>query len=426
MKLSLAANYDPELVPKLTPYPVSEVYGKFPVDVVGGGRPSYMGSPLSRRQLRDYVALLSKNGIAFNYLLNAACMANREWTRSWQKKIGSLLGKLEAMGIRWLTVSTPYLLEMVKSRFPQFRVKVGIFAQVDTLRRAKFWEQLGADAINLESFSINRDFPRLRAIRQAVRCELQLIANHPCLLNCPMQSYHQNGIAHSSDGSGTNFIDYCFLRCCNMRLRDPSLFIKAGWIRPEDTARYEEMGFTTFKLLERGIPSEELLKRVRAYSERRFDGNLAELILPYGFGKPIRKQRLWWIRHFFKPRQMNPMWLKPLLELTRSQGMLFPLAEQPIRIDSAAIPTDFLDGFRERDCAMVDCAECGYCDRIADRAVRVDSAFREQNLDRFDRLREAILDGRPWGVGAARSRDPGCRSGPPRRVSLCSTCSRDP
>jgi collagenase-like PrtC family protease len=398
MKLTVAANYDPQLVPKLSPYPVSEVYGKFPVDIVGGGRPSYMGSPLSRRQLREYVSLLAEHGIAFNYLLNAACMGNREWTRSWQKRLTSLLGSLQAMGIAWLTVSTPYLLEMIKARFPHFRVKVGIFAQVDTPRRARFWEQLGADAITLESFSINRDLSRLRAIRRAVRCDLQLIANHPCLPNCPMQSYHQNGIAHGSDGSGTLFIDYCFLRCCNMRLDDPSLLIKAGWIRPEDVGRYEEMGFTTFKLLERGIPSEELLKRVRAYSERRFDGNLAELILPYGFGQAIKKRRFWAIRHFLKPWQINPMWLKSLLGLAKAEGMLFPLAEQSIQIDSAAIPPSFLDGFRDRDCAMLDCAECGYCERIAGRAVRVIPAFRDECLGRFSGLREAILDGRPWGL----------------------------
>ena len=31
-KFSLAANYDPELVPQLAGYPVDEVYGKFPTD----------------------------------------------------------------------------------------------------------------------------------------------------------------------------------------------------------------------------------------------------------------------------------------------------------------------------------------------------------------------------------------------------------
>jgi hypothetical protein len=149
------------------------------------------------------------------------------------------------MGVRRVTVSTPFLLELVKRRFPEFKVRVGIYAQVDTPRRARFWEELGADAIVLESFSINRNFRRLAAIRQAVRCDLQLIANHVCLMNCPMQTYHQNGFAHASDDTGTLFIDYCFLRCSRLRLTDPSQFIKSAWIRPEDLAVYEAMGYTT-------------------------------------------------------------------------------------------------------------------------------------------------------------------------------------
>ena len=256
--------------------------------------------------LARYVAVLQQHGIAFNYLLNSSCQGNREWTRPWQKRFMRLLDWLGNIGIRHVTVSTPFLLEVIKARRPQFTVKVGIYAQVDTPRRARFWEDLGADAINLESFSINRDFSRLAAIRKAVRCDLQLIANHCCLPNCPLQSYHQNGFAHSSDGSRTIFIDYCFLRCSQMRLEDPSLFIKSAWIRPEDLARYEALGYTTFKLIERGMPSAELLKRVAAYSARRFEGNLAELLLPYCFDQPIRRSRFWILRYFFKPFQLAP------------------------------------------------------------------------------------------------------------------------
>lgn len=398
MRLTVAANYDPEIVPQLQQYPVAEVYGKFPVDFVGGGRPSYMGTPLSRGQLREYVALLNRHGIAFNYLLNSSCMGNREWTRGFQKKINALLGSLQEWGISHLTVSTPFLLELIKARFPGFQVKVGIYAQVDTARRAKFWEDLGADAINLESFSINRDFPRLAAIRKAVRCDLQLIANHPCLPNCPLQYYHMNGIAHGSDGSKNIFVDYCFLRCSRMRLEDPSLYIKSGWIRPEDLHVYEAMGYGTFKLLERGMPSEDLLKRVRAYSQRRFDGNLAEILLPYGFKKPVRKRRFWLLRHFIKPLQISLRRGWRVLDLVQSQGMLFAAKASPVRIDAAAIPADFLAGFQGRDCAMLDCRECGYCQAIADRAVTVDPAFREESLNKYKDVEQAMAGGTMWGV----------------------------
>lgn len=399
VELTVAANYDVGIVAELAGYPVREVYGKFPVDFIGGGRPSYMGTPLGHRDLARYVDALRDNGIAFNYLLNAACLGNREWSRTWHRKLARLLGRLRDMGIAHLTISTPYLLEVVKERFPEFKVKVGIYAQVDTPRRARFWADLGADAINVESFSINRDFDRLRAIREAVDCDLQLIPNHPCLPNCAMQPYHQVGHAHASDGTGGLFVDYCFLRCSRERLRDPSMLIKSGWIRPEDLHVYEEMGYTTFKLIERGIPSAELLKRVRAYSERRFDGNLAELILPYGFRQPVRKQRLWALRYFFKPFSARVRGLRRMMDIVRRQGMLFPVDRMPIEIDSKRIPDDFVDGFRSRDCANMECAQCAYCEDIAREAVRIDPDFRREMLACYDEIDSLLVNGRLWNAG---------------------------
>ncbi|OGV61117.1 MAG: peptidase U32 [Lentisphaerae bacterium GWF2_50_93] len=398
MKFSLAANYDPEIVPELAHCSVEEVYGKFPADGVSGGRPRYMSSPVSGKALRNYVGLLSRHGIAFNYLLNGSCMGNREWTRAWQKNLMKLLDSLGGMGIKRLTISTPYLLELVKKRFPEFKVKVGIYAQVDTPERARFWEELGADGITLESFSINRDFRRLRGIRKAVRCELQLIANHLCLPNCPMQPYHQNGFAHASDEPGTLFIDYCFLRCSRKRLEDPSLFIKSGWIRPEDLGSYAEIGYTRFKLLERGIPSSELLKRAKAYSEGRSVENLAELLLSHGFREPQQKESFWALRNFFKPLQASPSKLKPLLDLARQQGMLFPLKENPVRIDSRMIPENFLDAFKDKDCISLDCAECGYCAKIAEKAVVVSPEFRRESLSRFSELEKNLAEGKFWNA----------------------------
>jgi collagenase-like PrtC family protease len=397
-KFSLAANYDPDLVAALSVYPVDEVYGKLPTDGVSGGRPRYLSTPLSGADLRRYISLLDRHGIAFNYLLNGACFGNREWTRPWQKRVKTLLTTLGDLGVRRVTVSTPFLLELVKRRFPEFKVRVGIYAQVDTPRRARFWEDLGADDITLESFSINRDFRRLAAIRQSVRCGLQLIANHVCLLNCPLQSYHQNGFAHASDDTRTLFIDYCLLRCSRLRLTDPSQFIKTAWIRPEDIAVYEAMGYTTFKLLERGIPSAELLRRVKAYSERQFSGNLAELLLPYGFKEPIRKESFWTLRHFWKPRQAHPQRLKALLDLARLQGMLSPLPECPIRVDAQQIPHNFLEGFRDRDCAFMDCRACGYCERIAEQAVWISPEYRTEVLRKYAQMDEIMVTGGLWGV----------------------------
>ena len=394
-QFSLAANYDPELVPLLAAYPVDEVYGKFPTDGVSGGRPRYLETPLSEDDLRRYIALLDRHGIVFNYLLNGACFGNLEWTRPWQKQVMALLTRL---GVSRVTVSTPFLLELVKRSFPEFKVKVGIFAQADTAQRARFWEDLGADAITLESFSINRDFRRLASIRRAVRCDRQLIANHVCLLNCPLQTYHQNGFAHASDDTRTLFIDYCFLRCSRERLLDPSQFIKAAWIRPQDLPTYEALGYTTFKLLERGIPSAELLRRVKAYSEQKFKGNLAELLLSYGFKEAIRKESLWSLRHFWKPRQVNPLRLKPMQDLARLQGWLSPLPASPIRIDAQQIPGNFLDAFRKRDCTSIDFRACGYCGQIAAQAVSISPEYRSEVLKKYVKMDDAMSAGNLRGI----------------------------
>jgi hypothetical protein len=158
------------------------------------------------------------------------------------------------------------------------------------------------------------------------------------------------------------------------------------------------MGYTTFKLLERGIPSSELLKRVKSYSERRSPENFADLILSCGFSEPQKKESFWALRHFFKPWQANPLKLEKLLELARHQGMSFPKQGKNVRIDSSQIPVDFIDGFRKRDCMVLDCKDCGFCEKIARNAVSVSPSFREESLKLFADVEDSLSTGGLWDV----------------------------
>ncbi|MFP4687889.1 MAG: peptidase U32, partial [bacterium] len=114
MKLHLAANYDLRLVSELASTSVSSVYGKLQRDIVGGGRASYMGRSFSISDLSRYIKKLKGCGIDFTYLLNSSCLGNREWSRSGQKQIQKLLDRLLAAGVQAVTVSTPYLLKLIK------------------------------------------------------------------------------------------------------------------------------------------------------------------------------------------------------------------------------------------------------------------------------------------------------------------------
>jgi collagenase-like PrtC family protease len=58
---------------------------------------------------------------------------------------------------------------------------------------------------------------------------------------------------------------------------DPVELLKSPWIRPEDIPHYEAIGYDRFKITERFKRTPLLLENVRAYENRRYDGNLLDL-----------------------------------------------------------------------------------------------------------------------------------------------------
>ncbi len=396
VQFTVPANYDREILPALKQAGTFEIYGKLPSDIVGGGRPSYMTTPLNKKQLAGYIRAVHREGMEFNYLLNSACLGNREWTRDFHRKLDRLLHWLTDLEVDTVTVAIPYLAQVILKRFPHFKIKAGIYAQIDTVKRAKYWEDLGASAINLASFSINRDLETLSAIRAAVKTDLVLIANHFCQPNCPYQIHHQNGHAHASHNNPSFLIDFPIIQCQHNRLSDPRLFIAAGWIRPEDIRHYRELGYTTFKLLERNIPSSDLLKRVEAYHAGKYEGNLADLLLSWGFSGKPPKFSLWHMLKNFRFWKMPPRLAGTSLQFLQKQGMFFPKDHNPIHIDSAAIPDNFLDIFRTGSCRDKECRDCCYCDRIAEKAVKIEPEFLEAILPVYDTLQQDLTGDKAW------------------------------
>lgn len=98
MELSVATNFKSDFLDAIKGYPVMELFGKLPSDSIGGGRASFMLSPLTVGQLRDHIRTAAERGIGFNYLINPACMDNREYTRQGQKDLERLLELVEECG----------------------------------------------------------------------------------------------------------------------------------------------------------------------------------------------------------------------------------------------------------------------------------------------------------------------------------------
>ncbi|MHB8158424.1 MAG: U32 family peptidase, partial [Desulfocucumaceae bacterium] len=231
---------------------VIEIYGKLQRDPIGGGRPSCLFPRTDKIQAKNHVSQVHKLGLKFNYLLNATCLGNREWSAGGQRRIRDFLGWLSDIGVDTVTVSIPYLLQMIKKCYPGFRVKVSVCAQVSNAFQAKYWEGLGADEIALSPWALNRDFAGLQRVRLAVKCRLQLYVNNRCLTGCPFVQYHYSSHSHSSrTGDKEFFINYPRFSCDYLVLEQPWRIIASSWIRPEDLHYYEEVGIDSIKLSDR-------------------------------------------------------------------------------------------------------------------------------------------------------------------------------
>ncbi len=390
MKFTVATNFQDDFIEKINKKEVYEIFGKLNADFIGGGRPSRILPSISRKKLRQHIREAHNNGLQFNYLLNAACLGNREFSLKGQREIHKLLGWLEEIEVDSVTVTVPYLLELIKKKYPRFKVCISAFAYINNLGKAKYWEDLGADLLNLESLYLNQDFEMLRKMRRYLRCELQLLVNGGCFRFCPFMLYHRVIDAHASqtcNGAGIFHMEYCILNCRYARLKDPVNFIRSDWIRPEDIHYYEEVGIDSLKIAERSYPTDSIALAVDAYTKRSYEGNLADLIPAYHPKSFLKGKRKFLLALKYLPRFFS---INPFLVMKLSKVPL----DLDVYVDNRALD-GFLDFFVQGKCkGQGSCNECGYCYEITRKAVKIDEGYRQKMLERWREALDNIL-----GVG---------------------------
>lgn len=397
MKLSVACNFDEELLPGLDKYPVYEIYGKLTADYFGGGRPSFYLPEVKPEKLASYVAKTHERGIEFNYLLNASAMGNTEFSREGQRKMESMLDWLSEIGVDSLTVANVYFLRLIKRRYPHLKVRVSSHRFTDTPRKVRFWVENGADYIVVSEVNIHREFEILKAMKRAAgQVELQLIVNNWCRTDCAIAGNHAVGLSAASQSKNNGFpLDYCSVVCNAIRLREPVNYLRANWIRPEDIGLYEELGYENFKIVERNTPTQILLDRTKAYAERRYDGNLLDLVQNYaypeekvGFGAKDAYSLRRMVKYFVKPRQVNLMKFSKVVDFGKTASILYPRkGPNPVQIDNRRLD-GFIDRFKTIGCQHLDCEDCRYCHEWAEQAVTIDPAWSS----RMDRIYDDLMD----------------------------------
>ena len=365
MQLLVPTNWDPDLIAPLSKLKDDiQIYGVLPTSMIGSGGSGPDITHMTRNQVEEYIGQAHFAGLKFDYLLNAPSMDNMEWDENTHGELLEHLEWISSLSVESVTITIPYLLELIKRQFPRLRVRVSTIAHVDSVARAKFFESLGANSITLD-FNVNRDFKLLKAIRSAVNCELNILANNLCLYQCPYEYYHHDSLGHASQSYNPLngcYIDYCVIRCTLDRLCDISQIIKCRWVRPEDIPVYEELGINVFKISGRSMPTEHILNAAMAYSSRHYNGNLYDIL-------NVLAPKTGLINSALPEAQDNLIGPPPRLY-----------------IDNQALE-GFLDFFRKQNC-LSGCSHCDYCQKIANKVIQ----FHRNEVDEYVALLNAFLD----------------------------------
>lgn len=257
---------------------VYEMYGNLnpsPFLSSGRGKKSDLLPKVDWEQLEKYIRELEKRDKSFNYTLNPACISNYELTIEGRKKIIEFVKKLDYIGVKSITVAIPAMIEIIKNNVSNIEVCASAIASIDTVNKAKFYAELGADRLVLKE-DICRDFELMKSIIETVQIPTEVVVNCHCQFDCPLRIFHYNSIAHYLDDNREYYKNFYTDICGN---KSNNEILKIRWIRPEDIKYYEKIGVTYFKIIGRTSAKEsDLIKTCQCYIDRNFNGNYVELL----------------------------------------------------------------------------------------------------------------------------------------------------
>jgi len=269
-------------------------------------------------------------GISLTMLYNANCYGDKAVSTAFQDEIirstGSMIDSLEISSI---TTTSPFVAKVIKREFPSLSVCASVNMWIGSEQAMKY---LGDD---FDAFYLQREYNRdiQKIIRLSTWCsrqgkELKLLANSGCFYTCPFHTFHDNLVAHEEESHKTDNAmsqqpSPCWDRMYSMReLDSTAAFLQSSWIRPEDIPAYEPY-FSDVKLATRMHSNPRRV--VSAYVMSRFSGNLFDLTEP-SFSRRFKDHIL----------------------------------------DATKLPTGWF--LQTTNCSR-NCDECGYCRKVAEKAL---------------------------------------------------------
>lgn len=286
----MATNFDSELLEnigklnkKYNNAKVYEIYGSLPKGVVGSGRHAADLPDVSQETIVEHVAAVHKQGMKFNYLLNAPTNLAQEKTVL--DKLRKKLDSLQKAGVDSITITDDSVIKIALEEYSALDVNVSLIKGIDTLEEAQKYSELGVESITLNQHTVNRNPGKIKEIVEGVSCKIYLYANVSCLDHCSIRDQHyKNYVTNAaiSTEQQNKENDPFTIKCAISYLKNPVEFLKSPFIRPEDLEYYQRLGIYGFKLSDRNEPTNALTALLEAYMSQEFHGNLFNLLFRDG------------------------------------------------------------------------------------------------------------------------------------------------
>jgi collagenase-like PrtC family protease len=332
---------------------------------IGGGRASLsLPHEISRENIEKAVKLSHQNNIKFHYVANSPLIVEDAMTTENKNRVIEEIRWAKYMGVDAIIVSTHFLSTLVARMDMSFIVSK--LARVKTVEDIILWSNRGASQICLD-LNVIRNLDLLARMQDHTgQCNLQLLVNDACLFKCPYDNLHSHYSSMASQ-PGVKYTHYYSFKCLGEHfLEKPQEILRATYIRPEDLHHYESLGFDNFKLVDRNRSTDWILNVLLAYTNRKYDGNLAEILSLFSaLGRADNSQM----------QTFSDVTIDRIGELRKSLPAIMD-----VFIDNKKLQGVF-ENMQRINCETQVCdVTCNFCKRTAQEIISINGKIRTHQL----------------------------------------------
>lgn len=239
-----------------------EIYFAIPLKYSNTGRALNQNAEYEK-QIIELLSKCNIYNVEGNMLLNSGCLDVRMKDYTFAQKCVEYIKELhDAHGLSSITVSDFLLAKYIKEKFPAIKIECSSVAYVDSVQKAKMWDDIGVDMLVIPP-DYNKNLPLISAIKKSLKhAEIKLLANQDCIPSCPMRQFHNTIQSHGNDGA-------MYLETCSRYMKEhPWLFYSSTYIPPRYLEYYDEC-VDLYKIVDRKNTTEKIIKAYGCYTEKK-------------------------------------------------------------------------------------------------------------------------------------------------------------